>query len=74
MTEEFWAQYKKKKDATQTNMLWKNVLISFTHTYSRSQMAFVKSRSERSIQMNCMRYVGRTTTTGGTTEPLQNLP
>jgi len=44
MTEEFWAQYKKKKDATQTNMLWKNVPHTFTHTYSRSQMAFVKSR------------------------------
>ena len=25
MTEEFWADYKKKKDLTQTNIIWKNV-------------------------------------------------
>lgn len=29
MTEEFWAQYKKKKDATQTNQLWRNVCIIY---------------------------------------------
>ena len=25
MTEEFWADYKKKKDLTQTNLIWKHV-------------------------------------------------
>lgn len=28
MTEEYWAAYKKKKDLTQSNMIWKNVLYS----------------------------------------------
>ncbi len=25
MTEEFWADYKRKKDRSQTNLIWKNV-------------------------------------------------
>ena len=28
MTEEFWADYKKKKDLTQTNIIWKNVNLA----------------------------------------------
>jgi hypothetical protein len=33
MTEEFWADYKKKKDLNDTNILWKNVNYTPLNNY-----------------------------------------
>ena len=75
MTEEFWADYKKKRDKMDTNIIRKNV-IQYIHTIFkyRSEKEYVRKLSKISIQMNYMPFVGPIIIIGDIIELHQSYP